>query len=170
MTKKITYLYSNSSSMKKLLLLLSITFLLISCNDKNTEDIMSMNIEDISFYSYSGTPMPLDSVSTAWRAFINEDDTPIHFETGTFEIKKIAIENSEDVVYALVATNAAQQVQTAATITSFKDGYKISERSTTCYNCEVNLSLSSKDGYWSCSGNDASTEAQCVKTSRIITD
>ncbi|KEZ93032.1 hypothetical protein [Nonlabens ulvanivorans] len=149
--------------MKKLPLLLLTCLLFFSCSENNSiDDLTSQKVEDLVFYNYDGEPIEQKDLVSSWNNMINNSETPYLFQAGTFSIKKIKTLNNDDFEYALIATNTTNKIQTAALITAFKEGYKISNRSVSCYYCDVNLELQSKDGYWSCSG----TNENCVKTSR----
>lgn len=161
--------------MKKFILFLACVTILFSCENKNdlsqdTDAILNKNLEEIEFYSYSGASMSLSEIKAEWDNMVNESQTPEFLKAGTFEIKKIQIADSDAFEYAIVATNYNNQIQTAAIIESYKNGYKISNRSTSCYNCDVNLTLSDKERFLYCSGDDTSSSTPCIKTSRIIMD
>ncbi|WP_397300404.1 hypothetical protein [Nonlabens ulvanivorans] len=150
--------------MKKLPLLLLTCLLFFSCSENNSiDDLTSQKVEDLVFYNYDGEPLEQKDLVSSWNNMINDSETPYRFQAGTFSIKKIKTVDNDSFEYALVATNSEDQIQTAAFISEFKDGYKISNRSVSCYGCDVNLELTSKEGYWSCNG----TNKNCIKTSRL---
>ncbi len=155
--------------MKSLSLLLISILVLSSCSETtNPDDLTAQKVEDVKFYTYDGKHISKEDLTASWNEMINEPATPNLYKAGRFEIKKIKINDSDDFEYALVATNRDDRIQTAARLIAFEDGYKISNRSVSCKNCDVNMELPSSDGYWNClSTNDG---MDCTKTSRLYTD
>lgn len=152
--------------MRIFLLLILVSFLFSCVENDMPEDLTAQKVKELSLYKFHGDRIKNDELITEWNEMINDSETPDLFKAGTFNIKKIKIADSDTFVYALVATNTVENIQTAALLTKYKDGYKISNRSVSCYGCKVQLELSSKEGYWSCNGNNTS----CVKTSRLHMD
>lgn len=150
--------------MKNLSHLILVTLLFFSCSENNSiDDLTSQKVNDLVFYNYDGDLVEQDNLIKSWNIMVNDSETPDLYKAGTFSIKKIKTVENNAFEYALVATNTADQIQTAALITEFKNGYKISNRSVSCYGCDVNLELPNKEGYWSCNG----TNRECIKTSRM---
>jgi|GEM_PF-3811132 len=155
--------------MKSLSLFFICCLLISSCSKTiESDDLTAKNIEDLKLYTFNGEQLAYEELVVSWNEMVNEAETPNQYKAGTFEIKKIQINDTDEFEYALVATNTADRIQTAAQLIAFEDGYKINNRSVTCHNCDVNLESPSSEGYWYCNGS--STTDDCTKTSRMFID
>lgn len=152
--------------MKKSILLLVAICVMWSCK---TQSPATQNIENIEFYSFTGDKMELSSIKKDWTAMINEPSTRNNRSIGTLEIREFKDKVSGDSFYALVALNSREQVQTAALINKYKDGYQISNRSTSCYDCGVDLQIQLTEGEWYCV-DQGNPDNPCTKTSRAYTE
>jgi hypothetical protein len=122
--------------MKKVALLILTIVCTWSCK---TISPAAENIENIEFYSFTGDKIELSSIKKDWTTMINEPATRKDRSIGTLEIRAFKDKANRDSFFALVALNSKEQVQTAALINKYKDGYQISNRSTSCYDCGVDL-------------------------------
>ncbi len=149
--------------MKKFLLLIFICSTALSCGNLDTSNL---NVETIIFYDSTGEKIDLSQIKTQWYDMINESIAPEQRSLGELEIREFTDETSMEKSYALIAINSTQQVQTASIITKYKDGYQLSDRSASCYDCGAGLQIQLKEGYWYCMDNGNSS-SPCTKTSRL---
>lgn len=149
--------------MKKLILLLFTATILISCKAKNP---ITENINEIQFYTYDDQPMKLSDIKKEWRKMINTNDYSFEKGVGSFEIREIADKKNNSKVLALVALNSAQRIQTATIINKYKEGYQMSDRSVSCFDCGTDLQVEFNGENWVCTKENESYTA-CTKTSRL---
>ncbi len=149
--------------MKKIFYLVLAAASLLSCNERN-EDHPS--IEDTILYDATGTNISLDDLKKEWQEMVNDNETGAQRSIGNLEIKEYLDDTTGQKSYVLIAINTADNVQTAALLSDYKDGYQISNRSASCYDCGPDVQIMLRDGHWYCK-DDGSTSSPCTKVSRL---
>lgn len=146
------------------LLLLSV--FAISC-DSHQKDFS--NLESISFYDFKGNEVPMDQLKKEWNKTINpiiHEDTLYEQKVKELYIKVIRDNASNEDYLVLVASTSNINAYSGKVISSFKDGFKLSDKTVICTNCGPEFQGELVDGEWICANNGHSIEG-CIKTSTL---
>jgi hypothetical protein len=152
--------------MRTSIVLLALSVILISCNSHQKD---FSNLESISFYDFKGSEINMDQLKKEWNTTINpiilED---AHYEQNVKElsIKTIRDNSSNEDYLVLVASTSNINVYSGKVIRSFKDGFKLSDKTVTCVNCGPEFQGELVDGDWICANKGESTDG-CIKTSTL---
>jgi hypothetical protein len=111
----------------------------------------------------------MDQLKKEWNTTINpiilED---AHYEQNVKElsIKTIRDNSSNEDYLVLVASTSNINAYSGKVIRSFKDGFKLSDKTVTCVNCGPEFQGELVDGEWICANKGESTDG-CIKTSTL---
>ena len=152
--------------MRTSIVLLVLIVILISCNNHQKD---FSNLESISFYDFKGSEINMDQLKKEWNTTINPivfEDT--HYEQNVKElsIKTIRDNSSNEDYLVLVASTSNINVYSGKVIRSFKDGFKLSDKTVTYANCGPEFQGELVDGEWICANKEESTGG-CIKTSTL---
>jgi hypothetical protein len=141
-----------------------ITF--IGC-DTHTKDYS--DLESISFYNYKGELIDMEQLKKDWNATMNTSfvDDQLHEQTiKDIEIKTIQDSSSNEDYLVLVANTTKKNAFTGKVISTFKDGFKLSDKTVICTNCGTDFQGELVEGEWICANNGDSIQ-DCMKTSTL---
>ncbi len=152
--------------MKNTILLLIAIILLTSC-DTHTKDYS--NLESISFYDYLGNEITMDQLKSDWNKTVSSiihEEASYEQQINEIRIETIRDNSSNEDYLILVASTSNSNAFSGKIISSFKDGFKINNKSVTCINCGPEFKGELVDGTWICADNGDKIDG-CIKASTI---
>jgi hypothetical protein len=153
--------------MKNLITALIIIPFLYSC--QNSENKYSeMDINTIEFYNYKGEKISKDDIIGEWNKRLQKEET-LNVTVKNIEIKYLSEESTNEEKIALIGNTNKNSTKTATELVEYEEGLKLSERVTTCSNCENDdLNMGIKEGYWYC--KSIKENSDCTKISTLQYD
>lgn len=152
--------------MKATIFLLLLSVFIISC-DNHQKDYS--DLESISFYNYKGESIDMEQLKKDWNATMDPvlvDGVVYEQEVKEISIKTIQDSSSNEDYLVLVANTTKKNAFTGKVISSFKDGFQLSDKTVICTNCGPQFQGELVDGEWICANNGDSIE-DCTKTSTL---
>jgi hypothetical protein len=152
--------------MRTSIVLLVLSVILISCNNHQKD---FSNLESISFYDFKGSEIHMDQLKKEWNTTINPiiiEDTRYEQNVKELSIKTIRDNSSNEDYLALVASTSNINTYSGKIIRSFKDGFKLSDKTVICTNCGPEFQGELVDGEWICANKGKGTD-DCMKTSTL---
>jgi len=152
--------------MRTSIVLLALSIILISCNNHQKD---FSNLESISFYDFKGSEITMDQLKKEWNTTINpiiHEDIRNEQRVKDLYIKTIRDNSSNEDYLVLVASTSNINTYSGKVISSFKDGFKLSDTTVTCTNCGPEFQGELVDGEWICANKGKGTD-DCMKTSTL---
>lgn len=152
--------------MKITIFLLLLSVFIISC-DNHQKDFS--DLESISFYDFEGNEVDMEQLKNDWNETMNPVliDGVVHEQkVKEISIKTIQDNSSNEDYLVLVANTTKKKAFTGKVISSFKDGFQLSDKTVICTNCGPEFQGELVDGEWICANNGDNIE-DCMKTSTL---
>lgn len=152
--------------MKASFFLIFLTVLIISC-DNHQKDFS--DLESIAFYNFEGNEVDMEQLKKDWNNTMNPsylDDQLYEQQIKDIEIKTIRDNHTNEDYLVLVATTTNKNAFTGKVISSFKDGFRLSDKTVICTNCGPDFQGELVEGEWICANNGKSIN-DCIKTSTL---
>ena len=152
--------------MKNSIWMLVLFLSLISCNTAKT-DYTTAELNSIQFYDFDDATISVENLTKQWNKRIQEDEK-INAQIERLEVIHLVDLKSNQKTLVLLGTTNQKSVKTAATLTEYKNGLKLSSLTVTCKNCDSDLNVELNDNNWICvsatNENDACTKIVSLRT------
>ncbi|MEN8817315.1 MAG: hypothetical protein ABF274_10680 [Nonlabens sp.] len=152
--------------MRTTIFLLLISVFIISC-DNHQKDFS--DLESIAFYDFKGNEVDMEQLKKDWNETMNPvlvDDVFYEQKVKEISIKTLRDNSSNEDYLVLVANTTKKNAFTGKVISSFKDGFQLSDKTVICTNCGPEFQGQLVDGEWICANNGESID-DCMKTSTL---
>ncbi|OUS20141.1 hypothetical protein A9Q93_01690 [Nonlabens dokdonensis] len=152
--------------MKVRIALILVTIFFYNC-DTHTKDYS--DLESITFYNSEGNEVSMDNVKKEWNTNLSEvTDSAL---LNPPELKKLSVKiirdnaTNEDYL-VLVASTSHKNAYSGKIISSFKDGFLLSDESVICVNCGTTFKGELVNGKWICAADDSNKD-DCIKINTV---
>lgn len=154
--------------MKNLMAALMMILFLYSCHQNSEKKYSEVNMNTIEFYNYKGEKISKDDITAQWNNRLQKKEK-LNLSVESIEITYLKDESTSEEKIALIGNTNKSSTKTATELIEHKKGLKLSDRVTTCSNCEnEGLNIGIKEGHLYCKSSEENSD--CTKISTLQYD